>query len=656
MASALAIVMGAIVVVGTFSEKAAKGLAILAGAMVIFVAAGVGAAVLGPAIWGIVAALQAFGGVALKIGAMFALIGAGITLISIGFGNFGPAMEKFVNGWVNASKTVIAEAETLKEGMSKAIGALLDGILSNVDKIMTLGGKIVLALIYGIAMAVPQITTVAVAIIVAFIDALASQMQTITDAVFNLLISVFNAVAESIRSYGGDLFAAILNIVSAIEELLLRALAEVFDSIPGMGFVAKKIRSWADGMEAGARDVANSLGKHGSDAIHEGTAQIEQAIVDDTPKVSGAIDTMFGVSFDGLTPKIPELAQKAGIKVPEEFAGVISDNTFKPENATQGMLDGVQSVFDGAPAWTEGGLKRDAEYADGIRNNADKPINAAAEVVAGAKAALDNAPSWAPAGATKDSEYGSGVSSNASAATNAAASVGSSAAKSMNASGDAEKSGTYTSQGFANGLKNKTVLGSIIAAAASIGRSALDTIKSVIKQGSPSKVTTESGMFTGMGFVLGLLSQKKAAISAARDVAKSSTDMLEATVMRAMDIMSNSSDYTPTIRPVLDLANVNAGMTSISSMFNSAKATAIGASVRIGTSDETRYSEFSSAMAKRDTDMQKEFSDLKNYVGELIAKIDNLELRMDGDDVVAGLSNKFSRSIGRSAAIKQRGM
>lgn len=145
------------------------------------------------------------------------------------------------------------------------------------------------------------------------------------------------------------------------------------------------------------------------------------------------------------------------------------------------------------------------------------------------------------------------------------------------------------------------------------------------------------------------------AANTAANFAQTSMDAMSATVTRALDAL-NEPEYTPTIRPVLDLSNLNAGMTSISSMFESTRATALGASVRIGASDESMYNDFNTAMTKRDTAIQREFSDLKNSVSELIAKIDDLELRMDGDDIVAGLSNKFSRSIGRSAAIKQRGM
>ena len=56
-------------------------------------------------------------------------------------------------------------------------------------------------------------------------------------------------------------------------------------------------------------------------------------------------------------------------------------------------------------------------------------------------------------------------------------------------------------------------------AAASLARSAVNALHAAIRQGSPSKVTMQSGRFFGQGFSIGIRREASAAYSAARDTA-----------------------------------------------------------------------------------------------------------------------------------------
>lgn len=658
MALSLGVIMVSLLAFGKNAERGAKGIKLLAGALGVLVVAGIAinALCLAPAIFAMSTAFNAFGATALKIGAMFALIGVGVNLLAKGFGAFGPALDKFVSGWISATQKIHENADVLKAGMGSFIEIIITGIISKIELITTVGGMLLTALAKGILLAGPALVQTAVEIILQFINAVSNTVGMITDALFNLLVNAINALADSIRSYGGALLAAIGNVVSAILELVLRALATLVEGLPGIGdTLGGWLRKGADELEAGVKELPGKLGV-ATDEVHKGTDEIANAMMEDGVKIKDAGDNMIETGFGNLGPKAKEMLASQGVDVDGLFSEQFSNGMPKTEAAIDGAASSITGKLGGiTDAFSATGEKAPNELASGIFSGVSKAKDAATELGTETISAVETAAGGGGRiGGKIVDETAGGIRANKSKAVNMAGSVGLDVANAFNKKDDAYRAGDFTIQGFINGIKARRR--EAAQAAADVTNNTVYHMRNTLQEQSPSKVTTEIGDFGTQGFIIGLLNRKKEAGLAGSAVAQSSVDMMNATIVGAMDMLSSTSEFQPTIRPVLDLTQISQGASAISSMLGISNAVALGASVRVGTSDETRYSEFASMMSKRDSDIQREFANLNGNIRELTAKIDDLELRMEGDDIVAGLSGKFSRAIGRATAMKQRGM
>lgn len=133
--------------------------------------------------------------------------------------------------------------------------------------------------------------------------------------------------------------------------------------------------------------------------------------------------------------------------------------------------------------------------------------------------------------------------------------------------GDFYNSGVYVAMGFSSGIYHEML--SVIAAARAIAEAAVNAIKDRIRQGSPSKVTMESGGFFGEGFALGILSQAKYVRESAESVGESAVTGLNTAIASIKDAMASDIDAQPVIRPVLDLSEIQSGAGDISTLLTS---------------------------------------------------------------------------------------
>lgn len=95
-----------------------------------------------------------------------------------------------------------------------------------------------------------------------------------------------------------------------------------------------------------------------------------------------------------------------------------------------------------------------------------------------------------------------------------------------NLTSKAKSSGMYFATGFAQGIRNGT--NAVANAARSLAQTAVDELQAGIKQGSPSKITMESGAFFGEGFGLGILKELKFVRGAASVIADTALASLSA--------------------------------------------------------------------------------------------------------------------------------
>ena len=104
----------------------------------------------------------------------------------------------------------------------------------------------------------------------------------------------------------------------------------------------------------------------------------------------------------------------------------------------------------------------------------------------------------------------------------------------------------------------------------SIGRSALDAIKSALGIASPSKEFAKVGVFSIEGLIKGMDSQEHALLSEGEALANALPDAF-ANAMLALSVNVDDlidTDYNPVITPVIDPTQFDSGMGYLNSILN----------------------------------------------------------------------------------------
>lgn len=210
------------------------------------------------------------------------------------------------------------------------------------------------------------------------------------------------------------------------------------------------------------------------------------------------------INFNDLLSK----SSAAGKAVPDYLQQQILAGQLKPAEAVQYMKDLI-SYNDMLQKAKEAGVNVPEEITNGVNSGQTKPADAVNQINALMTAAANSsAQPMNSAGQSAGSNYASGVGSDSNITD--ALSKGTqlaTAAKTGIESVSAVSSGINFGKGFAQGISGAA--STVIGAAANLAQSALSTIKSVGKEGSPWKTTIESGEFAGEGLAIGLDKKSK---------------------------------------------------------------------------------------------------------------------------------------------------
>lgn len=135
-----------------------------------------------------------------------------------------------------------------------------------------------------------------------------------------------------------------------------------------------------------------------------------------------------------------------------------------------------------------------------------------------------------------------------------------------NVKSQAEQVGLYFVQGFANGINNNKYLARN--AGSAVGTAALNAAKKAIDAHSPSKESYKLGTFFDQGFVNGIISLRNKVYDSSYSVGSYAKDALNRSLMRIADIIDNNIDVNPSIRPVMDLSDIENGAAAIDSLLS----------------------------------------------------------------------------------------
>ena len=142
---------------------------------------------------------------------------------------------------------------------------------------------------------------------------------------------------------------------------------------------------------------------------------------------------------------------------------------------------------------------------------------------------------------------------------------------------DMRNAGGYLGAGLVNGIKLKEY--AVYRAGFALGQAAVQGEKDGQQSESPSKATIQAGKWLGEGLVIGIDRMTNSVYNAGRSMGASAVGSISKSISRISDLVESGIDSQPTIRPVLDLSDVQAGVGAIGGMLNMGSSIGVMANV-----------------------------------------------------------------------------
>lgn len=254
-------------------------------------------------------------------------------------------------------------------------------------------------------------------------------------------------------------------------------------------------------------------------------------------------------------------------------------NTAGIQNFLKGASDIAGLSLGEKKEANDAGKEKGKEAASGVAASKSDMKDAGNAAVSGATEAISGAKGdFTSAGASLGAALAVGLV-NASASVQAAAktiaSLGATAAKGYRS--NFTQAGSYLGHGFSSGISSTKK--SVEDAAGRIAKAAIDRMKKVTDEASPSKVTRKIGEFFGQGFVNGISEYDSIAAEAGGHMASEATQGLNSALRTMSKLISEDIDSEPVITPVLDLSEIQNGASSISSMLDTTPSVALSGNI-----------------------------------------------------------------------------
>ena len=270
--------------------------------------------------------------------------------------------------------------------------------------------------------------------------------------------------------------------------------------------------------------------------------------------------TMIGNVISGANSKLGALkttATNLSLAVSTTMSGT-KNNFFK---TAQTLIDGFISGANGKKSSLENMAKTLVKNVTSVMTKEQNQFKKAAETLLNG--------------------FANGIKENTESVKSAAKGVANDAANSIKSKeirSKFETAGKYVVDGFVSGIKANKYRA--INAAIKMVREAIEAAEEEADINSPSKEFYRIGDFSGMGFVNALDDYGQKSYKAGAGMAKSARSGLSDAIGRISDLVNGDFDVQPTIRPVLDLSDVQSGAGTISDMLRLGQS--VGVSTNVG--------------------------------------------------------------------------
>ena len=414
----------------------------------------------------------------------------------------------------------------------------------------------------------------------------------------------------------------------------------------GLGLIATGFTALALALSAGATSIVAALTiivtgianliPNVCIQLANGIIAFAQVLADGAPVIALAIGTLLGEMLNLIVEYVPRLVD-AGLQLLLALLQGIADNIGQVViTAVEVITNFLAGIAQSIPVIIQSGIDLMLSFingmAEGIRKNTHATIEAINNLMdAIMEAAAAYFTNFTTRGKELVTKIISGIRSKFSEFKQAAKDM-------MN--------------GFIAGVKSK--MAEIKNAAVNVIKSAVNGVKSFLGIASPSKVFAEIGRWSDEGMVVGLTKYAGAVKDAASSVGRSAVDSMSGALSSIAGVFDQDIDYQPTIRPIVDLSNVQNGANSIGGMFG--QPTIAMAGISSGGFNPLGSLSGSLQLSKNSNDdVVSAIAELRSDFGSLVSAIGSMHIRMDSGTVVGELVGKIDSGLGQIANHKGRG-
>lgn len=222
--------------------------------------------------------------------------------------------------------------------------------------------------------------------------------------------------------------------------------------------------------------------------------------------------------------------------------------------------------------------------------------------------------------------------------------------------GNCYNAGSYCASGLVAGLNAGKQR--VRAAAEDLANEIVKGITLTLIIKSPSRRLRELGEYAGEGFVNGLDEYDDAAYDSGATVAENAVTGLAKTIGGIWDAIPDNMNLNPTVRPILDLSEIQNGAGQLNGLFSGQTLALAGANASFS---GMRLNSLDAAMARMQTinesgnaELIGAISSLRGDFGSLVEAISHLQLYMDSGAVVGEIVGKMDTRLGQITMHKGR--
>lgn len=205
--------------------------------------------------------------------------------------------------------------------------------------------------------------------------------------------------------------------------------------------------------------------------------------------------------------------------------------------------------------------------------------------------------------------------------------------------------GSYLASGYSNGIRSG-VSGAVQAASA-MAAGSLNAVTATIDAHSPARKTFTLGGYFVDGFVNAMYKYAYKAYDGAVNLGETALETTKMMLGKVMDVAMSDINMTPTIRPVIDMTDLNNGVTAINGMF--------GGNMFMGSTFRRHATAINSGSSGSNKDVVNAIQSLNSKFDNMNHALSNMKIVLDDGTLVGYMASGMDRQLGVLAGRRERG-